>query len=178
MDARPLNLEPQSLISEASPTDSLTAARLVFQTSTIHGTGGFASGDIPAGTRIIQYRGEKISKAESVRRCELNNEYIFSFDEDYDLDGSVEWNPARFINHSCAPNCEAQFIDGQIWIVAIRAISAREELTFNYGYDFEDFESHPCRCGAADCIGFILAEEYFEEARRRVELAAWSSRIS
>ena len=160
-----------------SPVDSLNAG-LRFCTSAIHGTGAFATVDFPAGARVIQYLGEKVSKAESLQRCELNNEYIFSFDEETDLDGNVPWNPARFINHSCAPNCESQLIENQIWIIAVRPIASGEEVTFNYGYDFEDFEEHPCRCGAPSCPGFILAEEFFEEARRRLEMSLFSSRIS
>ncbi len=83
------------------------------------------------------------------------------------MDGNVDWNPARFLNHSCEPNCEARFIDGRIWLVAIRDVRAREELTFNYGYDLEDYREHPCRCGAASCAGYIVAEEFFEHVRRQ-----------
>ena len=57
---------------------------------------------------VLEYVGEKISKSESLRRCEENNEYIFTLNEQEDLDGNVEWNPARFINHSCVPNCDAE----------------------------------------------------------------------
>ncbi len=134
--------------------------------STIHGTGGFATKNIPSGARVIEYVGRKVSKAESLQLCEANNQYIFTLDEENDLDGNVSWNPARFLNHSCAPNCEAELVEGQIWIVALRDIQAGEELVFNYGYDLEDFREHPCKCGAAGCVGFIVAEELFEEVRR------------
>jgi SET domain-containing protein len=139
---------------------------VVFRTSPIHGTGGFARTDIPADTRVIRYVGEEITKSESLRRCELDNEFIFDLDEEHDLDGSVNWNPARFINHSCAPNCEAQMDDSEVWIVAIRDIKAGEEITFNYNYDLVDYREHPCRCGAANCVGYIVAEEYFDSIRR------------
>lgn len=138
-----------------------------FRTSPIHGTGGFAGADIPAGTRVIEYVGEKISKHESLARCERNNEYIFALDDNCDLDGNVSWNPARYLNHSCAPNCEAQLDAGRIWILALRDIGAGEELTFNYGYDLEDYREHPCSCGAVECVGFIVAEEFFEHVRRQ-----------
>jgi SET domain-containing protein len=133
--------------------------------SAIHGTGAFASAAVPAGTRLIEYVGERITKAESLRRCELNNQCIFSIDETHDLDGSVDWNPARFINHSCAPNCEAVLEEGRIWLIALRPIAAGEEITFNYGYDLESFREHPCRCGAEQCVGFIVAEEFFDHVR-------------
>jgi hypothetical protein len=142
-----------------------------FQRSPIHGTGGFARRAIPAGTRLIQYVGERISKAESLRRCEANNEYIFTVNDDCDLDGNVPWNPARFINHSCAPNCEAEWDEGRIWIVTLRDIAAGEELSFNYGYDLEDYREHPCRCGTPECVGYIVAEEFFEHVRKQSAFA-------
>jgi SET domain-containing protein len=141
--------------------------QLVFRDSPIHGTGGFARTDIPAGTRVIEYVGEIITKQESLARCECSNEYIFAIDEEHDLDGSVDWNPARFLNHSCEPNCEAQFIEGHIWFVAVRNIIAGEEITFNYSYDLEDYREHPCQCGTASCVGYIVAEEFFEHVRHR-----------
>ena len=129
----------------------------------IHGTGAFATGDLPAGARIVEYRGERISKNESLRRCRAGNDCIFHLNEEFDLDGQVEANPGRFFNHSCAPNCDAELIESRIWIIARRDIPVGEELTFNYGYDLEDFREHPCRCGAANCAGYILAEEFLRQ---------------
>ena len=146
-------------------------ALIYFRPSAIHGTGGFAKVDIAAGTRVIEYVGEKITKAESLCRCESANEYIFSLDDAHDLDGNAPWNPARFLNHSCNPNCEAEPDGGRVWIVARRDIRAGAEITFNYGYDLHDYREHPCRCGAADCIGYIVAEEFFEHVRWQKELA-------
>ena len=146
-------------------------ALVCLRPSAIHGVGGFAKADIAAGTRVIEYTGEKITKAESLRRCESNNEYIFSLDDAHDLDGNVPWNPARFLNHSCDPNCEAELDSGHIWIVARRGIRAGEEITFNYGYDLDDYREHPCRCGAADCAGYIVAEEFFGHVRKQQSLA-------
>jgi uncharacterized protein len=140
---------------------------VIFKSSAIHGIGGFARNDVAAGTRVIEYVGEKITKQESLARCERSNEYIFAIDDAHDLDGNVDWNPARFLNHSCDPNCEARFIEGRIWLVAIRDIRAGEEFTFNYSYDLADYREHPCRCGAASCVGYIVAEEFFEHARRQ-----------
>lgn len=144
---------------------------IVFRRSTIHGTGGYARKHIAAGTKIIEYMGEKITKAEANVRCEANNEYIFTLDDEFDLDGNVPWNPARFINHSCAPNCDVEVEGGRIMILAWRDIAQGEELTFNYGYDLEDYREHPCRCGAAECTGFIVAEEFFDQVRRQKAVA-------
>ncbi len=142
---------------------------LAFRPSEIHGLGAFAARPLPAGTRIIEYVGELIDKAESLRRCELNNEYIFSLDQEHDIDGNVPWNPARFINHSCSPNCEAVLEKGHIWITATRDILAGEEVTFNYGFDLEDYRNYPCRCGAPNCVGFIVAEEFFSHVRQQYQ---------
>jgi len=158
--------------------NSLTVADtalVYFHPSAIHGIGGFAKANIAASTRVIEYVGEKITKAESLRRCESANEYIFSLDESHDLDGNVPWNPARFLNHSCDPNCEAEPDGGRVWIVARRDIRAGAEITFNYGYDLEDYREHPCCCGAADCAGYIVAEEFFGHVTRQHEFAREAS---
>jgi SET domain-containing protein len=153
------------LALEASAASRLSAMlkQLRIAPSPIHGQGGFATRLISKGARVIEYTGERITKAESSCRCEAQNWFIFGLDEEFDLDGNVEWNPARFLNHSCAPNCEAICEDGRVWIIALRDIQPREEITFNYGYDLVDYEEHPCRCGAAECAGYIVAEEFFAQ---------------
>lgn len=146
-------------------TTPATVELVAFQPSRIHGSGGFALRDVPAGTRLIEYLGDRISKGESHRRCEAGNPFIFHLDEETDLDGNVDWNPARWLNHSCVPNCEAELDDGRIWIAALRDIVAGEELSFNYGYDLADYHDFPCRCGTPACVGFIVAEEFFSLVR-------------
>ena len=133
--------------------------------SAIAGQGLFAADRIPAGAHIIEYVGERISKAESLIRCKEQNYYIFNLDDEWDIDGIVEWNLARLINHSCEPNCETDVIDGRIWVIALRDIEPGEELSYNYGYELEDFRDHPCRCGKPSCVGYILAEDYFATVR-------------
>lgn len=152
---------------EDGPTlDPVVTELVVFKPSAIHGMGGFARTDLVPGARIIEYVGEKITKKESLARCERNNEYIFALDDESDLDGNVSWNPARFFNHSCEPNCEAVMEGGRIWMVSLRAIRAGEELTFNYGYDLVDYREHTCHCGSMGCVGYIVAEEFFDDVRR------------
>jgi uncharacterized protein len=146
---------------------------VVVRDSRIHGNGVFAARCIPAGTELMEYVGERITKADSLERCLAGNVYVFTLDDEWDLDGSVDPNPARFANHSCAPNCESIMDENdRIWIVALRDIQAGEEITYNYGYDLEDYPDHPCRCGAPDCIGFIVAEELLPIVRERLALAA------
>ncbi len=151
-------------MQEAQPIET---DRVAFRASPIHGTGGFAKSPLGQGTRVLEYLGERISKPESLRRCEADNPFIFSLNEGEDIDGNVDWNPARYINHSCAPNCDAELEDGRIWIVAKRDIPAGEEITFNYGYDLENYREYPCHCGAPGCVGYIVAEEFFEHVRRQ-----------
>lgn len=134
--------------------------------SSIHGRGVYARRPIPDGTRVIEYVGERITKAEARRREALRIErqrqggdgcvYIFTLNSRYDLDGSGTNNVARLINHSCSPNCRAELIRGRIWIIARRGIPKGAELTFDYGYAFSEWPLHPCRCGAAKCVGFIV----------------------
>jgi SET domain-containing protein len=138
--------------------------------SSIQGQGGFATRFLAKGVRIIEYAGERITKEESLRRCEAQNWFIFGLDEQFDLDGNVEWNPARFLNHSCAPNAEAVCEEGHVWILALRDIQPGEEITFNYGYDLIDFEEHPCQCGSSECVGYIVAEELFSHIKSRAAL--------
>ena len=136
--------------------------------STIEGAGAFAANTIPRGTRLLEYGGERITKAESLRRCAAGNHFIFRLDDEWDLDGNAPSNPARFLNHSCAPNCDAEWLDGVIWIVTRRDVAAGEELTFNYGYDLDDYREHPCRCGAQECAGYIIAEELMPLLKRKL----------
>ena len=140
---------------------------VIFQPSGIHGLGGFAWIDLRKGQRIIEYIGPKISKAKALAERDRGNAYLFSLDEDYYIDGSVLWNPARFLNHSCAPNCESDIMRGRIWLYAKRRINAGEELTYNYGHSLGGYEERPCNCGASACVGFMVAEKHFAVIRRR-----------
>jgi uncharacterized protein len=166
--------ETLKVIKETMPGEDRVGETelILFRRSSIHGTGGFAKTNIPTGTRIIEYVGNKISKQESLRHCEENNEYIFTLNEEHDLDGNVEWNLARFINHSCEPNCDAVIEDNLVWIVANRPLSAGEEITYNYNFDLEDYKEYLCNCGSPACIGYIIAEDFFEQVRNQRELAA------
>lgn len=148
-------------------TGSSITDLLTFRSSPIHGTGGFTKCDLRRGMRVVEYIGEKITKAESLRRCEAGNTFIFALDDEFDLDGNCEKNPARLLNHSCAPNCDAEFRGARIWIITRRYIAAGEEITFNYGYTVDDYREHPCRCGAPECAGYIVAEEFFEHVKKK-----------
>lgn len=154
--------------------------------SAIHGRGLYATKLIPAGTRIIAYDGELITKAESERREVLRIErekaggdgcvYIFQLNKRHDIDGSMEWNTARLINHSCKPNCKTEIIRGKIWIIAKREIAEGDELTFDYRYEYANWRDHSCRCGQAGCVGYIVASENRWRVRRILRAERVASR--
>lgn len=147
--------------------------------SSIHGRGLIAVKPIPAGTRVIEYVGEKVTKAEADRRdaARLARQeagedgcvYLFELNARHDIDGDVSWNTARLINHSCAGNCEPEIARGHIWIVALRDIAEGEELTYDYGFDFENWRDHPCRCGTTACVGYIVRKNQRWRVRRALE---------
>lgn len=126
--------------------------------SRIAGKGLFTAQDITPDTRIIPYIGPKISKAESADRLAQGNVYIFEFNDRWNIDGKALKNKARYINHSCDPNCTVETTRRTIWIVARRDIAAGEELSYNYGYTARQY---PCTCGAKNCCGYILDPEYW-----------------
>ena len=132
--------------------------------SEIHGTGVFAKQDISNGTRIIEYIGEKVSTEQGQRRQEAQSEsdsiFFFELDEKTYIDGDVSGNDARFVNHSCDPNCESEEDAGHIWIISLRDIKKGEELTFDYGFDAEFFGEYPCQCGTKNCVGYIVGKEH------------------
>lgn len=125
------------------------------------GEGLFALEAIAAGTPILQYLGERISKEESACRRAEGNNYIFHLDYAWDIDGESLENTARYINHSCDPNCRVELRDGEIWILAARDLEPGQELSFNYGYDLSEYERFPCACGARNCCGYMLARDYW-----------------
>lgn len=140
---------------------------VAFKTSAIHGTGGFARVNLRKGQRIIEYIGPRLAQADLQENVDAGNPYIFILDADGAIDGSVAWNPARFLNHSCEPNCESRIVWGRIWFYALRTIRAGEELTYNYGHGLGGYADRPCHCGTAACVGFRVAAKHFATLRKR-----------
>lgn len=116
--------------------------------SRIHGWGVYATATIPKNTRITYYAGEKISNQESLKRerryIRDGHIWCFKLTTRTVIDAGVGGNDARFINHSCRPNCYIDIKKGVIWIRAARTIEPREELTYNYNTDGEGLIA--CRC--------------------------------
>lgn len=144
--------------------------------STIQGRGVFARVPIAKGARIIEYTGEPVSHAEADRRYDdaamaRHHTFLFTLDSRTVVDGFIDGNDSRFINHSCEPNCEAVIEQRLIWIWALRDIAAGEELAYDYGYErdgtetAEDEARYTCICGAATCRGSILVPQAPPAAR-------------
>ena len=146
--------------------------------SDIHGRGVYANQDIESEAQIIEYVGEYINKDvseerawEQAAKAEENGEaavYIFTLDKKWDIDGNVPWNDARLINHSCDPNCEAWIEEDSIFIYSIKPLSKGEEMTFDYGFDIECYQDHPCRCGKANCVGYIVSQSQWPELAEKL----------
>ena len=150
--------------------------------SKIHGIGIVSSINIKKNVKIIQYLGEKISKKEGNKRSAdrikkyLNKKnegsvYIFELNKKYDIDGSPLYNKARYINHSCHPNCEVDIIQNEIWISSIKNIKKSEELSYDYGYPFDkdDYQDHICKCGSKNCVGFIISQDDWPKYKKFLE---------
>ena len=150
------------------------ARKIVARKSAIHGNGVFALAPIAKGERIIEYKGRRRTHAEvdagGSGDVESGHTFLFTLNDDYVIDANFEGNSARWINHSCAPNCEAVLEEHEgddhrkdrVFIEAKRAIKPGEELTYDYGITLD--EPHTarlkkiwaCRCGAKNCTGTML----------------------
>lgn len=130
--------------------------KLVIRKSKIHRVGIFAGEDIPVGRKVIEYRGERISRKETLRRSneQASMIYLFTLDNYWTLDGAVGGSGAEYINHSCDPNIRTWITKGHILYMSKRAIRNGEELTVDYHFS-KNIERVPCFCGAATCRGTI-----------------------
>ena len=135
--------------------------------SRVHGLGVFALRRIRKGTRVIEYLGERISHKEADRRYDEkqandNHTFLFIVDSRTVIDAGVEGNAARFINHTCGPNCESVTQNRRVFIEAIRTIEPGEELAYDYQIEWDPAdppdidEIFACRCGSPGCRGTML----------------------
>ncbi len=142
--------------------------------SAIHGNGVFAARNLPAEKSLIQYRGRLLTHAQADERydgsLDSGHTFLFTLNDDYVIDANFEGNTARWINHSCDPNCQAVTIEStdadpagdRVMIETLRPIQAGEELTYDYGITLEVRHTQrmkriwACRCGAHNCSGTVL----------------------
>ena len=150
------------------PRPAAAGRRLQVRRSGVHGRGVFAAAALKKGERLIEYKGEVITWPEALRRhphdpAQPDHTFYFHIDDAHVIDGNVGGNSSRWINHACAPNCEAEEIDGRIFIRTLKAIKAGTELFFDYGLVLDERQTakvkkrFECRCGARSCRGTMLA---------------------
>ena len=155
----------QKAVGKTVPT---SGRRIQTRRSGVHGKGVFAVQNLAEGEVLIEYVGQIINWKEALRRhphdpSDPNHTFYFHIDEDRVIDAKYGGNSSRWINHSCAPNCEADEDDGRVFIKALRNILAGEELFYDYGliidapYTKKLKAEYPCWCGAPDCRGTLLA---------------------
>jgi len=151
-------------------TKPASSPLLAVYDSPVHGRGVRALLPIKKGSRVIEYLGERVSHAEADRRYDLKGEddghtFLFIASSRTVIDAGVGGNEARFINHSCAPNCETVIERGRVFIEAIRDIKVGEELGYDYQLTWEstddpvELENYGCRCGAKQCRGTMLDKQ-------------------
>jgi len=161
---------PQAARQDArtAPAQPASGRRIQVRKSGVHGKGVFALQPIAAGERIIEYKGEVITWPEALRRHphdpkDPNHTFYFHVDDKHVIDAKVGGNAARWINHACAPNCQADETEGRVFIKALRALKPGEELFYDYGLIIDERytpklkREYACRCGAKTCRGTMLA---------------------
>ena len=147
--------------------------KIEVRTSIVHGRGVFALRDLKAGEKIIEYKGERIDWAEAENRHphdpkQPEHTFYFSLETGLVIDGAVDGNIARWINHACQPNCEAREINNghntaRVFIFALTPIAAGNELFYDYGLVVEGRKTkklklkYACYCGGEGCRGTMLA---------------------
>jgi SET domain-containing protein len=146
--------------------------------SDIHGRGVYAIRPIKKGNRVIEYLGERVSHYEADSRYELKPDddghtFLFIVDGRTVIDAGVDGNEARYINHSCDPNCETVIEDRRVFIEAIRDIKPGQELGYDYQLTWESTDDpkelalYDCRCGAKQCRGSMLDPEPLDKKKKK-----------
>ena len=152
----------------AVPAAAFAGRRIQVRRSGIHGKGVFALRPLRKGEVVIEYTGEIITWREALRRHphdpkDPNHTFYFHIDDKHVIDAKVGGNFARWINHACSPNCEADEDDGRVFIKTLRTIAPGEELFYDYGLTIDERytpklkQQYACRCGTRACRGTLLA---------------------
>jgi SET domain-containing protein len=147
--------------------------RIVCRRSAIHGNGVFAAAPLAAEVTLVEYRGRLLTHKQADKAypgADTGHTFLFILNEKYVIDANVDGNVARWINHSCDPNCRAVMEEDaggnkrldRVLIETLRPIKEGEELTYDYGISLEERHTPRlkkiwgCRCGKPGCIGTML----------------------
>ena len=142
--------------------------RIQVRKSGVHGRGVYSKTKLKKGEMLIEYVGQVITWKEALRRHphdpkNPDHTFYFHIDDKHVIDGKFDSNAARWINHACTPNCEAEEIDGRIFIKTLRTIQPDTELFYDYGLIIDEpytkklKKQFECRCGTTNCRGTMLA---------------------
>lgn len=147
---------------------------LIIRSSQIHAAGCYTTSAIKKGTRIIEYTGPRISKETAdVKYQDSPTTYLFGVgDGEKVIDGH---GLAMFVNHSCDPNAETREIRNKVWVIAVRDISAGEELTYDYNLYDGDEDGAFCNCGTETCRQSMYS---LDEIKRRERTARRTAKKS
>jgi hypothetical protein len=168
---------PAKAQATAVPAPGRVKGRLQVRRSGVHGKGVFALVPIAQGELVIEYTGEVIPWSEAVRRhphdpSQPDHTFYFHLDDEHVIDGNVNGNAARWINHACEPNIEADDESGRVYLMALRDIMPGEELFFDYGLVIDERytpalkKRFECRCGTPGCRGTMLAPKREQRAAK------------
>jgi hypothetical protein len=166
---------PKKLTARETPaakpsTSAKRGPRIQVRRSGIHGKGVFALASIPKGERILEYTGSVITWKQAKKLPphnpdDPNHTFFFHIDDKHVINGLDGGNAAKWINHACGPNCEADEDDGRVFITALRDIEPGEELNYDYGLILDGKHTKKvkkefaCRCGTRKCRGTMLAKK-------------------
>ena len=125
-------------------------------------------------TKHLEKHANKIAEKQinkASKKISLGQVYIFTLNKKHDIDGNYSYNTARLINHSCYPNCETDIVKGKIWIISTKKIKKGEEITYDYGFEFDkdDYEEHICKCGLKNCIGYIVISSSWKKLAKHLK---------
>jgi SET domain-containing protein len=138
---------------------------LVVRPSRIHAVGVFTTTPVRKGARIVEYVGPRLSPEEANRLYDgAPRTYLYGLEDGKTIiDGE---GMGAYLNHSCDPNCEVNESKNRVWILALRDISAGEELLWDYSL-YDDDDPAPCHCGSPKCRGTMYSREWMAKLRRK-----------
>lgn len=148
----------------------MSLPRLLIRSSSIHAAGCYTLDPIRKGRLVTEYDGPRVTKQQADERyADRHVTYLFGVDDKDVIDG---FGAPMFINHSCAPNCETEVLNGRVFIKAVRDIKAGEELLYEYNLYDSDEQTCDCYCGAKQCRGTMFSEEEVKRQQRRIKRKA------